>query len=66
MGRFDKSEEAFSTAKSLGYNETVMDYLLQSEPLLMTETKKKSPGFWAGMAVFVIFVARAFVRSKKR
>jgi hypothetical protein len=39
--------------------------MLQPEPLLMMETKKKSPGFWAGMAVFALFAARRIIPMKK-
>jgi hypothetical protein len=65
MGQSEKSREAFSIAKMMGYNETARDYMLQSEPLLMMESKKESPGFWAGMAVIALFAARRIIPRKK-
>jgi hypothetical protein len=60
-----RSQEAFSIAKVMGYNETARDYILQSEPLLMMETKKKPSEFWAGMVVFALFAARHIIPRKK-
>lgn len=48
MGRSEKSREAFSIAKMMGYNETARDYMLQPEPLLMMETKKNRQDFGQG------------------
>jgi hypothetical protein len=65
MGRSEKSREAFSIAKMMGYNGTARDYMLQSEPILMLKTEKKSPGFWAGATVIVFFVAWIIIPRKK-
>lgn len=62
MGLHEKSEEAYATARSMGYNKTPSTYLANTEPQLMEEAVKENPGFGSFLGILMLIIAR---RRKK-
>jgi tetratricopeptide (TPR) repeat protein len=65
MGEDKKAREAFSIAHMMGYNNTIDEYELTFDSILMKQNNEKTPGWEAATAMIVLLATRIFAHKKR-